>query len=119
MSPLLLNIVLDPILRFIEDENVQILGYVDDIALFSNDEDDFRRVFGRLIQTMTNQNDATNLTFTIRTPNGPKIVTLPKLERSQTYIYLGVHFAIDLSSPKHVSRLISVSASLMQFLCRH
>jgi len=50
LSPTLLNIVLDPILRTVKQEGVQILAWVDDIAIPSNDKVKFTTAFQHLAQ---------------------------------------------------------------------
>jgi len=54
LSPTLLNIVLDPILRSIQQDGVQTLAWVDDIAILSNDKTKFTATFQRLTQLLLN-----------------------------------------------------------------
>jgi len=117
LSPTLLNIVLDPILRSIQQDGVQTLAWVDDIAILSNDKTKFTATFQRLTQLlldagmrlsvdtvvknkttyMTNDDNCENLGFPIQEPNGQiSTFVLPKLEANKAYKYLGIHFTINL-----------------------
>jgi len=140
LSPTILNLVLDPIIRN-SNMSANILGYVDDLSMISHDKDIFIRETKRLVEllhmagfelgldataksktaVMTNCHQLQQFMIDLLDAKGlPVKYHIPILRDSESYKYLGTHININLTWEKQtqlVSSRVQYFAQLLRNKC--
>jgi len=134
MSPLLLNIIMDPVVRYAkgDERNVMILAWVDDLAIAAHKRYVLREVVTKAVTALATlglelsiDSEGKSKTAYMSTRTDDDCLNIcvkggdlriPALKESESYKYLGFHFTKTLSWSKHYNEVTRKVAGTTKYL---